>query len=225
MPLLCQYHVLFTASARGNPTVSTSTLQDQMPVCATMTACVDPRIGGDGDGRRCGEPVAGSWSGWSPWQVRVATRSATTPSSSSVRTWTGYSRWQRPCRRRILGGRRCVVAGWRLRVGDREGAHENRCDLGLDVVDVPFGSIVSGDLGEADMAIAQITITEERSANHRLLDLLLRHRSRRPRFHGRRRPDRSEDGTRADVGGHRRDDRGVVRTRGDSPPPRPPRGR
>ena len=38
-----------------------------------------------------------------------------------------------------------------------------RFDLGLDVVEVPFESIVSGDLGAADMAIAQISITDERS--------------------------------------------------------------
>jgi polar amino acid transport system substrate-binding protein len=38
-----------------------------------------------------------------------------------------------------------------------------RFDIGLEVVDVPFESIVSGDLGEADMAIAQISITDERA--------------------------------------------------------------
>jgi polar amino acid transport system substrate-binding protein len=38
-----------------------------------------------------------------------------------------------------------------------------RFHLDLDVVDVPFESIVAGDLGDADMAIAQISITDERA--------------------------------------------------------------
>ena len=35
-------------------------------------------------------------------------------------------------------------------------------DLNLKIVDVPFADIVAGDLGGADMALAQIEITEER---------------------------------------------------------------
>ncbi len=36
-------------------------------------------------------------------------------------------------------------------------------DLELEVVDVPFDRIVAGDLGGADLAMAQITVTDERS--------------------------------------------------------------
>jgi len=38
----------------------------------------------------------------------------------------------------------------------------DRFDLRLDVVDRPFEQIVSGDLGPADVGIAQVSITEER---------------------------------------------------------------
>src|SRR3954471_18558430 len=38
----------------------------------------------------------------------------------------------------------------------------DRFDLRLEVVDVPFERIVAGDLGGADMALAQITITPAR---------------------------------------------------------------
>ena len=38
----------------------------------------------------------------------------------------------------------------------------DRFDLTLDVVDVPFERIVAGELGGADLALAQISITDER---------------------------------------------------------------
>ena len=55
-------------------------------------------------------------------------------------------------------------------VGDLSGGFEygiarqlaERFDLELDVIDVPFERLVTGELGGADLALAQITITDER---------------------------------------------------------------
>ena len=71
--------------------------------CATMTSCVDPPFGAAGDGRRCGVAAGGCSSAWSSRRGVVATRSATTPSSTSIPTWPAYSRWRRPCRHRDSG--------------------------------------------------------------------------------------------------------------------------
>ena len=56
-------------------------------------------------------------------------------------------------------------------VGELHGGFEDgiaralaeRFHLRLEVVDVPFERIVTGDLGGADMALAQITVTAQRS--------------------------------------------------------------
>ena len=41
----------------------------------------------------------------------------------------------------------------------------DRFDLRLEVIDVPFAQIVAGDLGGADLALAEITVTDEREAS------------------------------------------------------------
>ena len=63
----------------------------------------------------------------------------------------------------ILGGRRRLRRSTAASSGRSPTRSRRRFDLELEVVDVPFEPIVAGDLGGADMAIAQISITDERA--------------------------------------------------------------
>jgi polar amino acid transport system substrate-binding protein len=61
---------------------------------------------------------------------------------------------------------------WEGDVGEFTGGFEygvatelaERFDLDLRVVDVPFADIVAGELGDADVALAQVSVTDERRA-------------------------------------------------------------
>ena len=93
----------------------------------------------------------------------------------------------------------------------------DRCGLRLDVVDVPFEQFTAGDLGGADLALSQISITDGR-ADH--VDFSTPYHTTSAGVLGPTGTEISDqDGTRADVGGDGRHDRGgVPRRRGPIPP-------